>query len=226
LLSLGISHRISCPHTHQQNGAVEHKHRHIVEIGLSILSHPHVPSQYWDDAFSTVCYLINRMPTLLLKNRSPFELLFNCKADYTFLRTFGCACWQNLHPYNSNKLQPRSIQCLFLGYSSNYKGYKCLHLPTKCLYISWDVVFDKVVFSPQTYVSQSLGSLPYPSAGTLYFSSPGAWYFFSCGYSSSSNIATDLDLCSSSSYFRLTASKSHSCTYNQHPGIISNLLSN
>jgi hypothetical protein len=99
LHSLGISHRISCPNTHQQNGAVERKHRHIVETGLAILSHAHVPSQYWDDAFSTACYLINRMPTPVLKNRSPFELLFKCKPDYTFLRTFGCACWPNLRPY-------------------------------------------------------------------------------------------------------------------------------
>jgi len=27
----GISHRISCPHTHQQQGSVERKHRHLVE---------------------------------------------------------------------------------------------------------------------------------------------------------------------------------------------------
>jgi transposase InsO family protein len=26
-LSLGISHRVSCPHTHQQNGSAERKHR-------------------------------------------------------------------------------------------------------------------------------------------------------------------------------------------------------
>ena len=27
---LGVSHRVSCPHTHQQNGIAERKHRHIV----------------------------------------------------------------------------------------------------------------------------------------------------------------------------------------------------
>ena len=35
----GILHRVSCPHTHQQNGVVERKHRHIVETGLALLSH-------------------------------------------------------------------------------------------------------------------------------------------------------------------------------------------
>jgi histone deacetylase 1/2 len=34
----GIAHHISCPHTHQQNGSVERKHRHIVETGLSLLA--------------------------------------------------------------------------------------------------------------------------------------------------------------------------------------------
>jgi hypothetical protein len=76
LQNMGISHRLSCPHTHQQNGAMERKHRHIVETGLALLSHAHVPREYWDYAFQTACYLINRMPTPLLKNMSPYQLLF------------------------------------------------------------------------------------------------------------------------------------------------------
>jgi hypothetical protein len=34
---IGISHRVSCPHDHQQNGSVKRKHRHIVEVGLALL---------------------------------------------------------------------------------------------------------------------------------------------------------------------------------------------
>jgi hypothetical protein len=37
--SLGIAHHVSCPHTHQQNGDIERKHHHIVEVGLALLSH-------------------------------------------------------------------------------------------------------------------------------------------------------------------------------------------
>lgn len=50
---LGITHRVSCPHTHQQNGVAERKHRHIVETGLALLAHASVPFRFWSDAFST-----------------------------------------------------------------------------------------------------------------------------------------------------------------------------
>jgi transposase InsO family protein len=66
LQQLGILHRVSCPHTHQQNGVIERKYRHIVETGLALLSQTHLPLPFWDDAFSTTCYLINRMPTTIL----------------------------------------------------------------------------------------------------------------------------------------------------------------
>uniref|UniRef100_A0A2N9E6L3 Integrase catalytic domain-containing protein n=1 Tax=Fagus sylvatica TaxID=28930 RepID=A0A2N9E6L3_FAGSY len=139
----GIVHHISCPHTHQQNGSIEHKHHHVVESGLALLSHAHAPLRYWDDAFQSACYLINRLPTSILNFQSPFKKLFNTSPDYLFPKTFGCACWPNLRPYNTHKLQPCSSQCVFLGYSLLHKGYKCLHLPSGRLYISRDVIFEE-----------------------------------------------------------------------------------
>ena len=44
--SLGILHRLSCPHTHKQNGTVERKHRHLVETGLSLLAKASIPQCY------------------------------------------------------------------------------------------------------------------------------------------------------------------------------------
>ena len=40
---IGISHHVSCPHAHQQNGSAERKHRHIVKVGLSLLAHASMP---------------------------------------------------------------------------------------------------------------------------------------------------------------------------------------
>jgi histone deacetylase 1/2 len=55
---VGISHLVSCPHAHQQNGAAERKHCHIVEVGLSLLAHSSMPLKYWDEAFLAATYLI------------------------------------------------------------------------------------------------------------------------------------------------------------------------
>jgi len=101
---IGIVHYVSCPHAHQQNGSAERKHRHIVEVGLSLLSHASMPLKFWDEAFQSAAYLINRVPSKTISNTTPLERLFHQKPDYSFLRVFGCACWPHLRPYNTHKL--------------------------------------------------------------------------------------------------------------------------
>jgi len=161
--SVGITHRLSCPHTHQQQGCVERKHRHLIDTTLALLTDSHLPQKYWDEACLTSCYLINRMPTPLLHHQSPFEKLFHTPPDYNFLKIFGCACYPNLRPYNSHKFSPRSKECVFLGYSQNHKGYKCLHLESDRMYISRDVIFheDRFPFSKVSPISES-PSVPPP----------------------------------------------------------------
>jgi hypothetical protein len=59
------------------NGSAKRKHRHIVEVGLSLLAHASMPLKYWDDAFIAVTYLINHLPTKTLDVSSPLERLFD-----------------------------------------------------------------------------------------------------------------------------------------------------
>ncbi|OMO62984.1 Integrase, catalytic core [Corchorus capsularis] len=121
----GISLRISCPHTHEQNGLPERKHRHIVEMGLTMLFQASLPRSLWLEAYSTAVYLINCLPTPILHGCSPFEILFSATPEYKHLRVFGCACYPYLVPYRKDKLSPKSKRCVFLGYSSLHKGYRC-----------------------------------------------------------------------------------------------------
>lgn len=74
-LALYIGLRVQSPHSHPQNRSVEHRHHHIIEIGLSLLSHASVPIKYWANAFQTAIFLINSMPTPLVQSKSPFEVL-------------------------------------------------------------------------------------------------------------------------------------------------------
>jgi hypothetical protein len=91
-------------------------------------------------------FLINRLPTKVLNDITPFYRLYEKEPDYSFLRTFGCACWPNLRPYNNHKLRFRSKRCVFLGYSNSHKGFKCLEPSEGRVYISRDVVFDETVY--------------------------------------------------------------------------------
>jgi histone deacetylase 1/2 len=143
---VGISHHVSCPHAHQQNSSAECKHRHIVEAGLSLLAQASMPLKFWDEAFVTATYLINRLPTKVLGGKTPFECLLNIQPDYSSLRVFGCACWPNMRPYNDRKLQFRSKQCVFLGFSTMHKGFKYLDVASGRVYISREVVFDENIY--------------------------------------------------------------------------------
>jgi histone deacetylase 1/2 len=143
---IGIEHHVSCPHTHQQNGAAERKHRHIVEVGLSLLAQASMPLKFWDEAFVTATYLINRTPSKVIDYTTPLERLLHVKPNYAALRVFGCACWPNLRPYNTHKLSFRSKRCVFLGYSTLHKGFKCLDPSSGRVYISRDVTFDEQVY--------------------------------------------------------------------------------
>jgi hypothetical protein len=69
LAKCGIAHRLSCPHHHKQNGSVERKHRHIVDTGLTLLAAASMSRKYWDEAFTTTCFLINRIPSPVLKKK-------------------------------------------------------------------------------------------------------------------------------------------------------------
>ncbi|CAA0823296.1 Probable methyltransferase PMT13, partial [Striga hermonthica] len=138
----GIHHRISCPHTPQQNGLVERKHRQIVEVALSLFSQSNVPKRFWEECFSSAVYLINRIPNKTISFKTPFSHLFGHFPDYNHLRVFGCAAYPHLRPYVHDKLELRSQQGVFLGYSSQYKGYKVL-LKNHKVIISRDVVFNE-----------------------------------------------------------------------------------
>ncbi|CAN1134237.1 Retrovirus-related Pol polyprotein from transposon TNT 1-94 [Linum perenne] len=162
----GILEQTSCPHTPEQNGCAERKHRHITETGRTLLHHAAVPLEYWTYAFQTAAYLINRLPASPIAFDTPFHKLFSADPDYTHLRIFGCLCFPWLKPYARHKLDAKSAPSVFLGYSLQHKGYYCLNLYTKKVQISRHVIFDETVFPFQ--VPNSIPRTPSPDESGLF----------------------------------------------------------
>lgn len=144
LQSRGIKKLISCPHTPQQNGLADRKHRHITELGITMMYDSKVPQQLWVEAFFTATFIANLLPSsVLTEKQSPYEVLNGHAPVYTSLRVFGCKCYTCLRPYMKNKLDPKSLVCVFLGYNKKYKGYRSFYPPTGKVFISRHVLFDE-----------------------------------------------------------------------------------
>jgi transposase InsO family protein len=153
LASHGIIHQSSCPHTPQQNGVAERKHRHLVDTARTLLINAHAPSRFWGDAILTACYLINRMPSSVLGNEIPYSLLFPKDPLYAVpLRVFGSTCFVHDLSPGRDKLSARAVKCVFLGYSKTQKGYRCYSPSAHRFYVSADVTFfeDKPFFASPT----------------------------------------------------------------------------
>eukprot|EP00261_Vitis_vinifera_P034034 XP_019075277.1 PREDICTED: uncharacterized protein LOC100267868 isoform X5 [Vitis vinifera] len=117
----GIIHQSSCVNTPQQNGVAERKNRHILEVARALLFTSHMPSQFWGDSKS-------------------FFLIRDLVHIFHFV-SLGPLCLSTPLGPKRNKFDPRALKCVFLGYSSTQKGYKCYDPVSKKLYVSLDVTF-------------------------------------------------------------------------------------
>ena len=126
------------------------------------------PPFFWPYALNTATYLFNILPSKLLGNLTPTHLLYSKPPSYTHFWIFGCLCFPLIPSTKIHKLQSRSSPCVFLGYPSSHRGYRCYELTTHKIIISRHVVFDEFNFpfsNFSTYTTQAYDFLDssYPS---------------------------------------------------------------
>ena len=140
----GIIHQTSCVGTPQQNGIAERKNRDLLEKTRALMLQMNVPKRFWSQGVLTATYLINRLPSRVLDSKSPYEVMQNKKINLSHLRIFGCTCYAHIQSHHRDKLDPKAIKCVFMGYSSTQKGYKCYNPCSRKLFVSRDVRFDEL----------------------------------------------------------------------------------
>ncbi|RVX18797.1 Retrovirus-related Pol polyprotein from transposon TNT 1-94 [Vitis vinifera] len=119
----------------------ERKLRHILDTVRALLLSAKIPAPFWGEAALHAVHAINRIPSAVIHNQTPYERLFGSPPVYHHLRSFGSACFVLLQSHEHNKLEPRSRLCCFLGYGETQKGYMCYDPVSHRLRVSRNVVF-------------------------------------------------------------------------------------
>ena len=86
----GIKRQFTCRYTPQQNGVVERKNRHIVEVARALMNEKEMSEYYWTKVVHTAVYIMNRTPTATIHGMTPEEMFIGKKPDLSHLKVFGC----------------------------------------------------------------------------------------------------------------------------------------
>lgn len=137
----GIRRRLTVPYTPEQNGVSERKNRTLVEMARCMLIQAGLPPMFWAEAVNTANYIRNRCPTKSLGGKTPHEAWFGKAPDVKHFREFGTRvlCLDN-RP-GKGKLSNKCVDGIFVGYSTESKGYRVWIPERKTVIVSRDVKF-------------------------------------------------------------------------------------
>ncbi|KAG6479946.1 hypothetical protein ZIOFF_063423 [Zingiber officinale] len=139
----GIERHLSAPYTPQQNGVVERRNRTVMAMARSLLKGTHMPARFWGEAVRHAVYLLNRLPTKALGERTPFEAWMGRKPHLAHLKVFGCIAYAKNTTPHLKKLDDRSSPMVYLGVEEGCKVHRLFDPRHNKLQVSRDVIFQE-----------------------------------------------------------------------------------
>lgn len=146
LAASGIKHQTSTPYTPEQNGIAERMNRTLVERAKCMLFEAKLHKHLWAEAVTAAAYLVNRSPSRVLDEVTPYEKWTGKKPNLSNLQIFGSKAMVHIPKQNRLKWDRKSRELVFVGYCDNTKGYRLYDSVNKKVVISRDVIFiDKTI---------------------------------------------------------------------------------
>nr|GEW68366.1 hypothetical protein [Tanacetum cinerariifolium] len=100
-------------HTDEESYFVRHGSINDKSYNFAIIS-------FWDYALEAAARILNIVPTKKV-DKTPYELWFGKVPNLSYLKVWGCELFVKRD--TPNKLQQRSVKCIFIGYPKETMGY-------------------------------------------------------------------------------------------------------
>ncbi|KAJ6874187.1 hypothetical protein NC651_032883 [Populus alba x Populus x berolinensis] len=109
----------------------------------SMLVNRNIPKNFWPEAVNWSVHILNRSPTLAVKNTTPEEAWSEARPTVDHFRIFGCIAYARIPDVKRTKLDDKGVKCVFLGVNEESKAFKLYDPITRKIVISRDVQFDE-----------------------------------------------------------------------------------
>ena len=115
----GIVPQLTPPGTPQCNGVSERRNRTLLDMVQSMMSLTNLPLSFLGCALETAAFTLNRALSKSVET-TLYELLFGKKPKLSFLTVRGSDTY--VKRLQSDKLEPKSKKCIFIGYPKKLLG--------------------------------------------------------------------------------------------------------
>ncbi|GJS93258.1 retrotransposon protein, putative, ty1-copia subclass [Tanacetum coccineum] len=117
-----IAHRTP-PYMPQHNGVSKRRNRTLLDMVRSMMGQTTLPKSFWDYALETAARILNMVPAKKVE-KTPYEVWHGQTPKLSYLKVWGCeALVKRDNLTKPDKLEPRSIKCIFIGYPKETMGY-------------------------------------------------------------------------------------------------------
>ncbi|GJZ85146.1 retrotransposon protein, putative, ty1-copia subclass, partial [Tanacetum coccineum] len=79
-----------------------------------------LPLSFWDYALESATRILNMVPTKKV-DKTPYELWYGKVSNLSYLKVWGCEAL--VRRDTPEKLEQRSVKCIFIGYPKETMGY-------------------------------------------------------------------------------------------------------
>jgi hypothetical protein len=138
----GINRELSQAKTPQQNGVAKKRNQTILDRARSLAVESKLPSYLWTEAVNTTNYIVNISPTSANSGMTPQEKYSSKVPTVNHLKVFGSIAFVHIPKTSKNKMETKTMKCLFLGYDNDLKTYRLYDYIKRRIMLSHDVTID------------------------------------------------------------------------------------